>query len=185
MAGCGGGWIRGQARVHNCNRWCLNCLFERSPTPLPVGLSFFWASAVQSYRRWNSNVVKFSTAYHASYYTNGESVADKIQTLYHAHSHSRPAPFPSPLTRLPHPLPGSRATLRASPWAEEPTLRWWLMLCYCHNESVCKIRLRCCLKEWIQIIRGQIKMFLAYPVNVLSGHIKDYKKLWPECDDSN
>ena len=61
------------------------------------------------------NVVKFCTTYHASNCTNGESVADKNPTLNHAHSHSRPAPFPAPLTRWTHPLPGSRATLKALP----------------------------------------------------------------------
>ena len=44
------------------------------------------------------NVVKFCTTYHASNCTNGESVADKNPTLYHAHS--RPAPFPAPIDKV-------------------------------------------------------------------------------------
>ena len=165
----------------------LYCLFEQIPAPLPAGRSFFWASAVQSNRRWNTTLWNSARPITLSTTLTGKVFQIKIQHSTTPTPTLAPPPFPPPwqgchtLCLAPEPPWKLCPEQESQHWAGD----WCSLTVDCHNESVCKLRLRCCLKEWIQIIRGQIKSVLAYPVNVLSGHIEDYKKLWPECDDSN
>ena len=107
------------------------------PAPPAAGRSCFWASAVQINRRWNTKLWNSARPITLPIALTGKVFLIKIQHSTTPTPTLAPPPFPPPLTRL----PGSRATLRASPFLLRGNLWSFAEFISCFNKWSTKMNM--------------------------------------------